>query len=115
MGEPQGPPPIGDQRRGDANTHDARRPAEGRDRAACAAQAAATARLTGVSGCGNWAMTARHPAAAACTAVARQWVDPVAPTVTNTVPRAASLNRNSSARTLLPPYRVEERSSRFSA
>src|SRR5207253_9859632 len=32
MGAPQGAPPVGDQRRGDANTHDARRPAEGRDR-----------------------------------------------------------------------------------
>ena len=72
-------------------------------RAALARHAEATARLAGVSGCGNCASTARPAAAAACTAVARQWVEPVPPRVTKTVPGRAPASRNSSARTLFPP------------
>src|SRR5207244_9707011 len=71
--------------------------------AARARQAEATARLAGVSGCGNCASTARPPAAAACTAVARQWVEPVPPSVTKTVPVGAPAKSNSSPRTLFPP------------
>ena len=117
-------PPPGIQRRGPnrrAPCHAARR-ASGRaarvgartTSVAWASQAAATARLASVSGCGNWASATRQERAAACTAVARQWVEPVPPTVTNTLPAGASARRNSSPRTLLPPQRGAERSSRLS-
>src|SRR5690606_23702879 len=48
-------------------------------------------------------------------AVARTWFEPVAPVVTSTSARCsfASPSSHSSLRTLLPPYRREVRSSRF--
>src|SRR2546426_2539938 len=82
--------------------------------AARAAHAVATARLASVSGCGNWASTVRAPSAPAWTTVARQWLEPVPPTVRNTTSAGAGPSRNSSPRTLLPPQRGEDRSSRLS-
>src|SRR5437667_2258469 len=72
-------------------------------RSAARSVAAAIARLVSVSGCGNVATAVRCPCAAADRAVARQWLDPVPPTVTNTDFGGAPANRNSSPRILLPP------------
>src|SRR5439155_18147776 len=65
--------------------------------------AAKMLRLASVSGCGKRATAVRRPCVRACRAVARQWLDPAPPTVTNTDPGAAPANKNSRPRTLLPP------------
>src|SRR5439155_1533589 len=124
MPVPGAHPPDGTQRRAPGR-HAARqarsgasgKPAGERARttsAARAAHAVATARLASVSGCGNWARTVRAPSAPAWTVVARQWLEPVPPAVRYTTSAGAGPSRNSSPRTLLPPQRREDRSSRLS-
>src|SRR2546422_753720 len=100
------PPAVSDKSRGDPHTHDHRRPSQGAHRE-CepgGGPTGAERQHDGVGGGGQRAWGGGAPRGA----------DPSPPIVTHPVPAGSPMRRNSRPRTLLPPPRVDERSSRLS-